>query len=103
MPEAVINFLALLGWTPSHTHSSQGQILTLDELSRLFSLSAIGRSLLTVDEDKLRWINKQHFARKLEGGASRRELVARLRDCLDEAGVRFARGSFSHSLRNYVD
>lgn len=55
LPHAMVNFLALLGWHPSHGE----EVLSLDELISLFELESIGKSGARFDEDKLHHINRE--------------------------------------------
>ncbi|RLE37029.1 glutamate--tRNA ligase, partial [Candidatus Acetothermia bacterium] len=55
-PEALVNFLARLGWS----HGDQ-EFFTRDELIELFSLDHIGKSASVFDEEKLHWLNQQHM------------------------------------------
>lgn len=58
LPESVINYLALLGWSP------QGEeIKTREELIKEFSIEDVSPSPAAYDEAKLRWINRQHILR----------------------------------------
>jgi len=61
LPEGVVNYLALLGWSPRGD-----EIKTLDELIEEFSLEDVSPSPSAYDPAKLRWINRQHILR-LEG------------------------------------
>jgi glutamyl-tRNA synthetase len=59
-PEALINFLSLLGWNPG----TEQEIFTIDELINSFSLERIGNaSGAEVDMKKAEWINAQHLRR----------------------------------------
>jgi len=73
LPEAVVNHLALLGWSPD----SGEEVFTLEELVGAFSLEGINLSPQVFDFEKLRWLNRQHLAR-----LSPRELLARARPFL---------------------
>jgi glutamyl-tRNA synthetase len=53
IPEALVNFLALLGWAPD----GETTIMSRDELVELFTLERVGRSAATFDYDKLDWMN----------------------------------------------
>lgn len=55
-PEAVINFLALLGWNPG----TEQEIFTLEELISAFSLERVNKSGARFDPDKTKWYN-QHY------------------------------------------
>lgn len=56
LPEAVINFIALLGWAPSGEYNEQ-EIFTLDELKKAFEISGISKAPAIFDDQKLRAIN----------------------------------------------
>ncbi len=60
LPEAVINFLALIGWNPGDDQ----EIFTKEELIEKFSLSKIQKSGGAFNEEKLRWMNKIHLNKK---------------------------------------
>lgn len=60
LPEAVFNFLALLGWSPE----GEQEILGRDEIIRQFSLSRVAKNPAVFDLDKLNWLNAQHIKRK---------------------------------------
>jgi glutamyl-tRNA synthetase len=53
LPEALMNFLALLGWAPD----GETTIMSPDELVRRFSLDRVGASPATLDYQKLDWMN----------------------------------------------
>lgn len=53
LPEAIVNFLALLGWSPE----GEQERFTLDELIQEFSLNRVAKNPAIFDMDKLRWLN----------------------------------------------
>lgn len=55
LPEAIINFLALLGWNPGE--GSTKEIFSFNELAESFSLEHIQPSPATFDPDRLEWMN----------------------------------------------
>lgn len=55
LPEALVNFLALLGWSPGEDRER----MTLEEMVALFSLERIGPSPSRFDHEKLAWMNGQ--------------------------------------------
>lgn len=57
LPEAVLNFLALLGWNPG----TEQEIFSLEELVQAFSLEHIGKSGARFDFDKAKWFNQQYI------------------------------------------
>ena len=56
---AVVNFIALLGWSSK----SDDEIFTLLELADRFSLEAINRAPARFDFEKCKWVNQQHIAK----------------------------------------
>ncbi len=58
LPEAVINFLARLGWS----HGDQ-EIFTVDELTQLFDVEDINQSASSMNTSKLQWLN-QHYMKE---------------------------------------
>lgn len=61
LPEALRNFLALIGWNPG---TDQELFFTLEELTSAFSLEKIQRSGGAFNEDKLKWMNREFLLRK---------------------------------------
>jgi len=59
LPEAMINFLSLLGWNPG----DEREIFSMDELIKIFDIFRIGHSGTKWNDDKLNWINKEHIKR----------------------------------------
>lgn len=59
LPEALFNFLALLGWSPG----GDREILSREEIEREFSLDRIGPSPSVFDPEKLLWMNAQYIAK----------------------------------------
>jgi glutamyl-tRNA synthetase len=56
LPEALVNFLALLGWTPP----GQKEIVPLAEMVRDFELTAVSKSNAVFDLEKLAWMNSEY-------------------------------------------
>jgi glutamyl-tRNA synthetase len=59
LPEAVVNFLALMGWNPG----DEREVFTLPELIESFSLDRIQKAGAIFNPEKLEWINKEHMKR----------------------------------------
>ena len=76
-PEALVNFIALLGWNPG----TEKEVFSLDELVDAFGLERVARSGAQFDFDKLKWFNKQHLHR-----LPPQTVAARSRDALEAAG-----------------
>jgi glutamyl-tRNA synthetase len=75
LPEALLNYLALLGWNPG----TEQEIFSLDELVRAFDVDRVQKAGAMFDRDKLDWMNG-HYIRAL----SDEELARRLRPFLPD-------------------
>jgi nondiscriminating glutamyl-tRNA synthetase len=58
LPEALGNYLALLGWSPSEDGK---EMMSLDEIAREFNLTRIQKSPATFDSKKLDWMNRSYI------------------------------------------
>lgn len=57
LPQALVNFLALLGWSPE----CEEEILSMAELESQFSLERVSKSPAVFDANKLRWLNGRYL------------------------------------------
>lgn len=57
LPEALVNFLALLGWSPG----GENEVLSLEQLVEQFSLERVSKSPAVFDLDKLNWLNGHYI------------------------------------------
>jgi nondiscriminating glutamyl-tRNA synthetase len=57
LPEALANYLALLGWSPGEGE----ELLPLEELARRFDLEKVGHSASVFDTEKLAWVNRHYL------------------------------------------
>lgn len=57
LPKAMVNYLALLGWSDG----TDNEFFTMDQLIEKFSISRINKSGAVFDSTKLRWMNGQHL------------------------------------------
>jgi glutamyl-tRNA synthetase len=97
LPEAMVNFLALLGWSPGNDQ----ELFTRDELVQAFSLEGIASSNAVFNPEKLEWFSAQHIAR-MDGDT----LIARLEPLLCDAGLwrdAFATGEGRAWLGRLID
>ena len=78
LPDAMVNFLALLGWSPGDDR----ELMTRDELVASFSLEGISGGNAVFNTEKLDWMNGQYIA-KLPAT----EIAAQLEPLLVEAGM----------------
>lgn len=60
LSEAILNYIALLGWSPK----IEQELFTLEELIQEFSVDRISKSGAIFDVDKLKWINSQYLKKK---------------------------------------
>ena len=64
LPEALVNYLALIGWSPRPggvEGDDADELMPLDELARRFSLDKVGHSAGVFDEEKLAWANRHYL------------------------------------------
>ena len=57
LPEAIINYIALVGWSPKGTQEK----FTMDELIENFSVSGLSKSPGIFDENKMKWLNGEYI------------------------------------------
>ena len=77
LPEAVLNYLARLGWS----HGDQ-EIFTIEEMIRLFDIADVNKSASAFNFEKLAWLNQQHMMR-----VSPARIVPVLRWHLEHEGI----------------
>ena len=68
LPEAILNYCALLGWSPPDGR----EVMTLSEMVDAFDLGRVHRSGAVYDVEKLRWMNAQHLRRLTPAEVARR-------------------------------
>jgi len=78
LPDAMINYLCLLGWNDG----TDQEIYTVDELIQAFSLARVTKSPAVFDMKKLRWVNGQHLR-----ALPREKLAGLVAEQLQRAGV----------------
>jgi glutamyl-tRNA synthetase len=79
LPEAMLNFLALLGWSPGRGNQ---ELFTREELVTAFALEGISGGNAVFNPEKLDWFNQQYIMRLAPG-----ELATRVRPSFDAAGL----------------
>lgn len=80
LPEAINNFIALLGWSPS----DGSELMSMQKMSEAFSADRLNSAPAVFDETKLKWMNAQHL-REL----SDLDLWGRISPFLEAAGLHF--------------
>ncbi len=83
-PEAVVNFLALLGWSPGNNE----EIFSMQDLINKFTIERVGKAGTKFDFDKAKWFN-QHYLREQDDTA----LLEYLKADLNNEGLRYDEGS----------
>ena len=78
LPGAMVNFLALMGWSPG----GDREVMSLEEMIALFSLHGLQKKAAIFDTKKLEWMNGQHLSR-----SSAMELEPRLTPALLDGAV----------------
>jgi len=78
VPEAMVNFLALLGWSPGDDQ----ELFTIDQLVARFDLAGISGGNAVFNPEKLEWMNNQHIMRLPDD-----VLIAQVRPWLADAGL----------------
>jgi glutamyl-tRNA synthetase len=91
VPEAMVNFLALLGWSPGDDQ----ELFAIDELVARFSLDGISGGNAVFNPEKLEWMNNQHIMRLPDD-----VLLAHVRPWLEAAGL--WRDAFDGDQRDWV-
>ncbi len=78
LKEALINYIALLGWSPG----GEREIYSLEELIEAFSIEGLSKSSAVFDTEKLTWMNAQYIR-----ALSKEEFIARAMPYFETAGV----------------
>lgn len=99
LPDALINYLALVGWSPE----SNKEILSLDEMIEEFSFERVSKSGGVFDVDKLEWVNAQYI-RKMDTNELSKLLKPYLvdanfiKDDIDEKRLNLITETFKESI-----
>jgi glutamyl-tRNA synthetase len=78
LPQAMLNFLALLGWSPGNDI----EVMTVPKMIELFNTDGLSKKAAIFDPKKLEWMNGQHLSL-----LASEELVPLVRDALVSAGL----------------
>jgi glutamyl-tRNA synthetase len=78
LPSAMLNFLALLGWSPGNDI----EVMTLPQMVELFDVAGLQKKAAIFDPKKLEWMNGQHLSL-----VPSQELVARVAPAIEAAGL----------------
>ncbi|MCP5054105.1 MAG: glutamate--tRNA ligase [bacterium] len=80
LPEALFNYLALLGWSPG----GNSDVMEKDQLMKSFNLKKVSKSAAIFDYQKLKWLNREHIRLKPDN-----ELARLILPFLEQAGFQF--------------
>lgn len=78
LPQALTNYLALLGWSPG----DDSELMSMDEIREKFSLDGISKKGAIFDEAKLTWMNS-HYIRQL----AEKEILAYVQHFIDQGAA----------------
>jgi len=90
LPEALLNYLILLGWYPGEEH----EVLTAAEAAATFDVSKMGDVQARFDIQKLRWLNAEHIMKK-----KAEDLLPLIKERLAAAGVDLGSFDDAHLLK----
>jgi glutamyl-tRNA synthetase len=78
LPQALVNFVALLGWNPG----TEQELFSLEELVDQFSLERVNKAGAVFDLEKLNWLNFEHLRKKPDA-----EVLSMLKEYLKQEGT----------------
>lgn len=93
LPEALFNFLALLGWAPP----GEEEILSQEQIIAAFTLDKVSRSPAVFDIDKLNWFNQQYIKR-----LDIEELHTRLNPFIEKSPLAARVGALGNKERTFL-
>lgn len=82
LPQAMINYLAFLGWNPG----TEQELFTLPELIEQFDIAKVHKAGAVFDLEKLKWFNREHILRMPESEFES-EALDIMKKSLDERGI----------------
>jgi glutamyl-tRNA synthetase len=94
LPQALYNYLALLGWSPG----GDRELMTREEMIDLFTVERLNSSAAVFDPEKLAWVNAQYMS-----SLPLDEILRHARPFLDEAGLGALEGGDVERLEGAVD
>lgn len=98
LPEAVVNFLAFLGWHPE----GDRELYSLDELIQIFSLERVQKGGAVFDTEKLKWLNREYL-RKLDPAAFQKQSIGYMPQALRENADAVRLSAVLDSLRERIN
>jgi glutamyl-tRNA synthetase len=93
LPEAMFNYLCLLGWSPGDNR----EIMTLSEIIEAFDISRIQKKSAIFDQAKLEWMNSEYIRRK-----DNLELLRYVKPFIEKYGYKFQDDSYLLKVINLM-
>ncbi len=97
LPEALVNYLAFIGWNPG----TEKEIFTKQDLVDAFDISKIQKAGGAFNEEKLDWVNKEHI-KLLPAETVRGEVVNRLKSSASLNGEKLNDPNFVNKIANII-
>ncbi|MDO8521937.1 MAG: glutamate--tRNA ligase family protein [bacterium] len=88
IPEAFLNYIAILGWTPA----SQREILSLPEMIEEFDIKDLHKSGAVFDIEKLRWFNR-NYLQKIPAEEFGQAALGIMEEMVSERGLKWSSGT----------
>ncbi len=100
LPEAVINFLAFLGWNPG----TEQELFTLQELVETFSLERVNKAGAKFDPEKAKWFNQQYFTQQKDAKIAKDFIVFNQdkKEIILKAALKFKGDDYVQKVINLV-
>ena len=106
LPEAIVNYIALLGWSPK---DSTEEFFTMEELKKAFTMDMLSKSPSVFDYDKLKWFNSEYIKKLSDEDYEKKVLPILAEICPDNidtkklAGLLKTRIATFHEIKEKVD
>lgn len=84
LPEAIVNYIALLGWSPKETNE---EFFTMEELKKVFSMDGLSKSPAVFDYEKLRWFNSEYIKKMSKESYEEKALPILTQLCPDYVNI----------------
>ncbi len=85
LPEAIVNYIALLGWCPK---DSNQEFFTMDELKQNFSIEGLSKSPAVFDYEKLKWFNSEYIKNMPDDRYEEKALPILREICADSVDIK---------------
>ena len=99
LPEAIVNYIALLGWCPKDTND---EFFTMAQLKEMFSIEGLSKSPAVFDYEKLKWFNAEYIKRMPEAAYQEKALPILKEICAENVDIRKLAGLLQSRI-SYFD